>query len=140
MNKMYVEECGYYDGGRLLTWLPYKLNQDSSALVHDISQEKLLGDQVDKYYAKWYRGTQVYPYPPIYIFIMLFIMFILMVYIYGDQNEKTNQCAYGYFGLVEKQYSPFILEVIRSISNEFVPRWNEFVPGWNEFVPGFSGI
>ena len=39
-----------------------------------------------------------------------------------------------------QQYSPFILEVIRSIWYEFVPRWNEFVPGWNEFVPGFSGI
>ena len=41
---------------------------------------------------------------------------------------------------IYKQYSPFILEVIRSIWYEFVPRWNEFVPGWNEFVPGFSGI
>ena len=38
------------------------------------------------------------------------------------------------------QYSPFILEVIRSIWYELLPKWNEFVPGWNEFVPGFSGI
>ena len=56
---MYVEKCGYYDNGRLKTWLPYKKNQDSSALVHDITQEKLLGDQVDKYYTYWYRGPQV---------------------------------------------------------------------------------
>ena len=58
-TRMYVEECGYYDNGRLRTWLPYNKNQDSSALVHDISQEKLLGDQVDKYYTFWYRGPQV---------------------------------------------------------------------------------
>ena len=24
------------------------------------------------------------------------------IIIYGDQNEKTDQCGYGYFGLVEK--------------------------------------
>ena len=58
-NKMYVDECGYYDNGRLHTWLPYKRNQDSSALIHEISQEKLLGEQDDKYYAYWYSGPQV---------------------------------------------------------------------------------
>ena len=56
---MYVEECGYYDIGRLLTWLPYKRNNDSSALVHDISQKTLLGEQVNKYYVHWYSGPQV---------------------------------------------------------------------------------
>ena len=56
---MYVEECGYNDNGRLKTWLPYKKNQDSSALVHDISQDKLFGDQVEKYYTNFYRGPQV---------------------------------------------------------------------------------
>ena len=59
-NKMYVEECGYYDNGRLKTWLPYKKNEDSSALVHDISQEKLLGDQDEKYYLTFYKGPQVF--------------------------------------------------------------------------------
>ena len=59
---MYVKQCGYFDNGRLMTWLPYQRNQDSSALVHDISQEKLLGDQVDKYYAVWYSGPQVSSY------------------------------------------------------------------------------
>ena len=58
MNKMYVEECGYYDNGRLKTWLPYKKNEDSSALVHDISQEKLLGDQDEKYYLTFYKGPK----------------------------------------------------------------------------------
>ena len=59
-NKMYVEECGYCDNGRLLTWLPYKRNNDSSDLVHDLSQQTLLGEQVDKYYVYWYSGPQVY--------------------------------------------------------------------------------
>ena len=76
-NKKYVEECGYYDNGRLLTWLPYKLNQDSSAFVHDSSQERLLGDQVDKYYTDWYSGP-------------------------GYNLEWSGHCGYGYFGLVEK--------------------------------------
>ena len=56
---MYGEQCGYFDNGRLHTWLPYQRNQDSSALVHDISQAKLLGDQADKYYTYWYLGPQV---------------------------------------------------------------------------------
>ena len=56
---MYIEQCAFYDNGRLKTWLPYQRNQDSSALVHDISQETLLGDQVDKYYVNWYKGPQV---------------------------------------------------------------------------------
>ena len=73
---MYVEHCGFYDNGRLKTWLPYQKNQESSALVHDISQETLLGDQVDKYYLNRYKGPM-----------------------YGDPKER---CALGYFGLVEK--------------------------------------
>ena len=75
---MYVEECGYYDNGRLKTWLPYKRNNDSSALVHEISLDKLLLDQVDKYYITWYSGPKVYP------------------------GKNWRWCAYGYFGLVEK--------------------------------------
>ena len=74
---MYVERCGYSDNGRLYTWLPYRKNQDSSGLVHDISQDKLLGDQVDKYYVKWYGGPKLY-----------------------QTSEWT--CVYAYFGLVEK--------------------------------------
>ena len=56
---MYIEQCGFYDNGRVRTWLPYQKNQDSSALVHDISQETLLGEQLDKYYTFWYGGPQV---------------------------------------------------------------------------------
>ena len=67
---MYGEQCGYFDNGRLHTWLPYRRNQDSSALVHDISRETLLGDQVDKYYGYWYEGPQV---------SLIMFNFILMV-------------------------------------------------------------
>ena len=71
---MYVEQCGFYDNGRVKTWLPYRRNKDSTALVHDISQEKLLGDQLDKFYTFWYGGPKVYP--PSYISFMLFIMHV----------------------------------------------------------------
>ena len=63
---MYVQQCGFYDNGRVKTWLPYRRNQESSALVHDISGEELLGDQLDKYYISWYGGPQVYQHPPSY--------------------------------------------------------------------------
>ena len=79
---MYVEECGYYDNGRLLTWLPYKRNKDSSALVHDISQKTLLGEQLDKYYRYWYRGPQ----HPV-----------------DHYDQGAEHCVFAYFGgLVEK--------------------------------------
>ena len=71
---MYVTQCGYYDNGRLKTWLPYRRNQNSSALVHDISQDKLLGEQIDKYYTKWYLGPQVYP-PILCYFLFVFFKF-----------------------------------------------------------------
>ena len=52
-NKIYIERCGYGDNGRVKTWLPYSSNQ-SSVLLHDQTQEQLLGDQADKYYVVWY--------------------------------------------------------------------------------------
>ena len=79
-NEMYVEECGYYDNGRLLTWLPYKINNDSSDLVHDITQEKLLGEQEDKYYVNSYSGPK-------------------------GNSEWSGQCVQAYFGLVEKYHN-----------------------------------
>ena len=56
---MYRERCGYFDNNRLKTWLPYRRNEDSSALVHYMTQERLLGGQEDKYYTYWYGGPQV---------------------------------------------------------------------------------
>ena len=58
-NHHYVEWSTYFDNGRLMTWLPYRRNGDSSALVHYTTGERLLGGQEDKYYAYWYSGPQV---------------------------------------------------------------------------------
>ena len=58
-NKMYIERCGRHDNGRLKTWLPYRRSEDSSALVHYVTGETLLGEQEEKYYAYWYAGPQV---------------------------------------------------------------------------------
>ena len=82
-----MSECGYYDNDRLHTWLPYKRNNDSSALVHEISQEKLLGDQVDKYYAYWYSGPQ-HAVPDQY----------------DGKFKEADQCGYAYFGKVVEKY------------------------------------
>ena len=54
-----MEWSTYFDNGRLMTWLPYRRNGDSSALVHYTTGERLLGGQEDKYYAYWYSGPQV---------------------------------------------------------------------------------
>ena len=86
-SKKYVEECGYYDNGRLHTWLPYKRNQNSSALVHEISQDELLGDQMNKYYAYWYSGPQ-HAVPDQY----------------DGKFKEADQCGYAYFGGVVEKY------------------------------------
>ena len=34
-NQRYLDQCGFYDNGRLLTWLPYTHNADRSDSVGD---------------------------------------------------------------------------------------------------------
>ena len=58
---MYIERCGFYDNGRIKTWLPYRQNDDKSALVHEISLDALMGEEEDKLYVEWYSGPQVGP-------------------------------------------------------------------------------
>ena len=58
-NKMYLDRCGFYDNGRIRTWLPYTQNADKTALVHEISQDELMGEGQDKLYVEWYAGPQV---------------------------------------------------------------------------------
>ena len=53
--RLYRERCGHNDNGRVKTWLPYRSNRSSHLLLHDVTQEKLLGDQADKYYVSWYQ-------------------------------------------------------------------------------------
>ena len=54
---MYRERCGHTDNGRVKTWLPYRSN-GSTQLLHDVTQERLLGEQADKYYVSWYQLPQ----------------------------------------------------------------------------------
>ena len=55
-NKLYLDECSYYDNGRLTTWLPYTVKEKK--LMHDITGAQLLNSQIDKYYMEWYSGPQ----------------------------------------------------------------------------------
>ena len=56
---MYIERCGFYDNGRIKTWLPYTQNADKSALIHEISLDALMAEEEDKLYVEWYSGPQV---------------------------------------------------------------------------------
>ena len=57
---MFVGRCGYYDNGRLRTWLPYRRSKDSSALLHDVSKVPLLAEQEEKYFRTFYTGPRQY--------------------------------------------------------------------------------
>ena len=63
-NGKYVETCGFNDNGRILTWLPYKHNEDSSDLIHESSYKPLLWKDnrkaSDKFYLSWYSGPKAY--------------------------------------------------------------------------------
>ena len=39
-NKRFIENCGYYDNGRIRTWIPYKLN--GTQLIHEDTNVPLL--------------------------------------------------------------------------------------------------
>ena len=69
-NSWYVERCGFYDNGRIKTWLPYKQNQAGTALIHEVTGKVLFAS----YYVDWYDGPE------------------------GVFNE--NQCGAAYFGIV----------------------------------------
>ena len=53
-NQKYVETCGYYDNGRLKTWLPYISNNEGTALIH----ENLNNELKQTYFAEWFDGPQ----------------------------------------------------------------------------------
>ena len=75
-NKKFLYKCGFYDNGRLKTWLPYKHNLERSALVHQQTGVALLAGQEDKYYAEWYAGP--------------------------ENNNKESQCGATYMGIVPR--------------------------------------
>ena len=76
-NKKYHDICGYYDNGRILTWLPYKQNNDK--LIHDITRKTLMLDSKNKFYLDWYGGPKKQP--------------------------NKNICISAYFGLVPKYHN-----------------------------------
>ena len=57
--EIYRERCGKLDNGRVKTWLPYRWSYSEAHLLHDVTQERLLGDQADKYYISWFQVPQV---------------------------------------------------------------------------------
>ena len=72
-NKKYVDQCGFYDNGRIKTWLPYERNEEKTELINTNTGKPLLAE---KFYASWYDGPQNYNY--------------------------TDQCGSAYFGIVPK--------------------------------------
>ena len=75
-NQKYLDSCGFYDNGRIKTWLPYKQSNDSSKLVHEITRKTLMFESKDKFYVDWYRGPLNHP--------------------------NKDDCTSAYFGLVPK--------------------------------------
>ena len=56
--EIYQERCGHSDNGRVKTWLPYR-SDGATDLLHDVTRERLLGDQTDKYYVSWYQVSTI---------------------------------------------------------------------------------
>ena len=93
-NKMYIDRCGFYDNGRIKTWLPYRRDGGESGLVHEISREDLLGEEEDKLYVQWYSGPQVrWPWSG--------LTRQIEGYFY-QSNDEPDQCGAAYFGLVPR--------------------------------------
>ena len=57
-NKKYIDNCGFYDNGRIKTWLPYTRNNEASKLIHDVTRKSLMLDNEDKFYLDWYEGPK----------------------------------------------------------------------------------
>ena len=90
---MFVERCGYYDNGRLRTWLPYKRSNDSSVLLHDVSKVPLLAEQEEKYFRTFYTGPR---------HVMDLDPYDNTPTEPGQDGGGSAQCVQAYFGLVEK--------------------------------------
>ena len=69
-NQKYVDQCGFYDNGRLKTWLPYK--SKSGQLAHEITGQPLLPNNENKFLVDWFSGA----------------------------SDDPLQCGSAYFGIV----------------------------------------
>ena len=79
-NQKYLDNCGFYDNGRIKTWLPYKRSNDSSNLIHEITRNTLLLESENKFYLKWYYGP----------------------HLTSPMHPHKDHCTAAYFGLVPK--------------------------------------
>ena len=79
-NKRFISMCGFSDNGRLMTWIPYKIDLAKNEFVHDRTKKPLLPHQMDKYYVPWYQGPKEE--------------------VNGDHFWGT--CGAAYFGIIEK--------------------------------------
>ena len=75
-NQRYMDQCGFYDNGRIKTWLPYHHNIDRSKLIHVATGKPLMLENENKFYVDWYAGPQ--------------------------SNKFNDQCVASFFGLVPK--------------------------------------
>ena len=58
-NKRYVEECSYFDNGRIRTWIPYKVSSDPTEMLHDKTRQPLLWKIPEKFYAPFFFSRRV---------------------------------------------------------------------------------
>ena len=80
LNRRFVKFCGHSDNGRLVTWIPYKMDVDKREFIHDKSMKPLLFNQVEKYYVPWYQGPKEVV----------------------NKDHFEGLCGAAYFGIVEK--------------------------------------
>ena len=58
-NKRYVEECSYFDNGRLRTWIPYKMSSKPPEMLHDKTHRPLLWKITEKFFTPFYLTKRV---------------------------------------------------------------------------------
>ena len=96
-SDKYVETCGFNDNGRLLTWLPYKHNEDNSDLIHEVSYKPLLWkdnmEVTDKFYLSWYSGPTAFnPDQHIGAYFGIVPKYQNIGESYGSTNKRCTAC------------------------------------------------
>lgn len=81
-NSKYVEECSYFDNGRIRTWIPYR-KSNPLEMLHDKTKRKLLWKISEKFYSPFYSI---------------------------NLDKKDYVCGSGYFGRM-KRYENFDIDL-----------------------------
>ena len=58
-NRKYVDECSYFDNGRIRTWIPYRVSSDPSVMLHDKTRQPLLLKIPEKFYTPFFFSRRV---------------------------------------------------------------------------------